>query len=379
MRLLAAAEAGEPDDCGAARRAVFSGLALEEELGTAVQCSLWALRGDLDASGELLELVRNLHKTRGDWFYDIATGCSVCQTGDTLAKYGVTLTNGTALHLFVPDDAKRAELSQCGCHLGSGPYHGTCLPFFNGTGHYGVTYEAAGRITEPNKLSDAARELLADAAQDPDFFAWTTLRAHGQTEVDAGVPERKQTAQDNFVRFVRDNIAKSVLACSKRDIAGSLYWLGFALHSLQDFASHRGRTNPEHSYNAKEGKNPDEAELSTERASILTEDVLGEMFKDRLATCAADFSKFSGPQLSFREKTKRFNQTLDFTPYSVWEYKRSFKEFEDARQKLGAGTVVVRWFGETDDKGTSDDCRWFSPAQRATPCGALMARVFEKP
>lgn len=263
-------------------------------------------------------------------------------------------------------------------HLGAGGWRGLCLPWNKLKGHYGVTRDAA---VDTKMFSAKAVRVLADAAQDPDLFAWEDMAAPAQTPADDHArPIDSQTAQGAFVAWTGRQLAASQAAClsgTPDAVKRSLYWLGFSTHSLEDLAAHRGRTNPEHAYNAyTEDKSPDDKPAAERLARDLAGTFLSRALQGPLAPCAAAFATYSGEPYDYEEKVGLLGLRRDMTIDALKTYKASRTRFGELQRALSAipptepGTLAsirVRWFGGLDDMPAS------CAAEPA--CTALLDRV----
>ena len=135
---------------------------------------------------------------------------------------------------------------------------GGLYPPYGHIGHWEVT----AKVAEEMGFSAPGSNILCDASQDPDFYDFGTVAAHAQTpdEVDlcgsdtAGRTAIIDKAIDNYVEWVNDRVQRCTSALEKNNARLSLYWLGYALHGVEDLAVHRGITNGEH---ASTSDNPD--------------------------------------------------------------------------------------------------------------------------
>jgi pimeloyl-ACP methyl ester carboxylesterase len=144
------------------------------------------------------------------------------------------------------------------------PGPGTRLPsggIYPPYGHIGH-WEVTGKVIEEMGFSAPGSNVLCDAAQDPDFYDFGTVAAHAQTPDEAdlcGLDSVKRAAIidkaiDDYVEWVDSQFQRCTSALEKGNARVSLYWLGYALHSVEDLAVHKGITNGEH---ASTTDNPD--------------------------------------------------------------------------------------------------------------------------
>lgn len=414
LELLRVSASDEPEECVEARKRATSGISTEDVLWEAVHCASWALKDDPDRMQALIALSHEVHTRHSSWFLTVdrtpkSDPATVCTAWVKLGELGIDTGSQSSLRLFVPDRATYAKLTETTCHLGSGPYRGVCLPLMNGSGHYVVTRDAARAANKTGTLfSAAAIKILADASQDPDFFAWKKMVAHAQTESHEGEPLPSTDAQKAFVEYFRGLARQAGEQCTTQDVARSLHTLGYALHTVQDMMSHRGRTNPEHAHNAyrescEDAKpcsagdsdcysrlgvckgedtdcfvgdgscNPDAMLASTSMAEDVTKRALGWLAGHGLKHCVPAWSKYAGAEVTFRTK-RTWGYEMDFSPLEVLRYRRSKNDFAAARDRNQHDTkknLRVRWFGEQNF--SRDLCTWENGSP--TACGELMLRA----
>ncbi len=144
------------------------------------------------------------------------------------------------------------------------PAAGTKLPsggIYPPWGHIGH-WEVTGKVLEEMGFSAPGSDILCDAAQDPDFYEFGTAAAHAQTPDDAdlcGSDSAKRTAiinqaVEDYLTWLSAQVERSVTAVEEGNTRLALYWLGYALHGVEDLAVHKGITNGEH---ASTADNPD--------------------------------------------------------------------------------------------------------------------------
>lgn len=144
------------------------------------------------------------------------------------------------------------------------PGPGTRLPaggIYPPYGHIGH-WEVTGKVAEEMGFSSPANNVLCDAAQDPDFYDFSTVAAHAQTPDEAdlcGPDSVKRTsiinkATDDYVAWMDAQFQRCTSSLEKENERLALYWLGYALHGVEDLAAHKGITNGEH---ASTTDNPD--------------------------------------------------------------------------------------------------------------------------
>jgi hypothetical protein len=222
----------------------------------------------------------------------------------------------------------------------------------NSPGHFEITGDALRSFG----FSEDAVSIAADAAMDPDFYDWTTCGAHAQTEYDdEGRPSQEESeAVDKYIDWVRKHVGNMLLQ-SKKDAEHGLFFLGYVLHAVQDLASHKGITNPQHSYESTydpgEDADCDHSEKNRELAAQYTRDFLGEFEQkyralfEKLKTYDAPFSPFD-IRLSKDEKCGLLGKTGDCWDLSFTEY-LEYKALADKYAKIKDSVSFKLW--ETDD------------------------------
>lgn len=332
--------AGESTDetCQVVEAAVRAGVALEDDVWTTVLClterlppaavepflnKARAFRNDPESLVKLAvtRLPGDL-RTRLD-------------DAETIGKTTVAVYVGPSRRHEFP------ELRQPSSHLGPGSWRSLCLPWTQ-EGHYEATAKAGAMLGQD--LSPAAIAVLADASQDPDFFDWRTMAAHGQTPLDvAGRPLDEQIAQQGFRDFIREHVNSAAKACAAGDVRSALYWTGYALHAVEDVAPHRGRTNEEHAYNAYvENKNPDREDAAFTLARDLAASMLRRLLAGPLSPCASRLASYSGAPIVYAEKVTTFKRQRDLTVAELRAYKRGQEAFKPLASDAKAR---IRWFG----------------------------------
>lgn len=228
------------------------------------------------------------------------------------------------------------------------PGPGTRLPsggIYPPYGHIGH-WEVTGKVIEEMGFSAPGGNVLCDAAQDPDFYDFGTVAAHAQTPDEAdlcGQDSAKRTAiidkaVNDYVGWVDAQFQRCTSALQKGKVRLSLYWLGYALHGVEDLAVHKGITNGEH---ASTTNNPDyqaaDVALSYVYARRMLDAVrsaLGQDGFDRLRNHDGD------GRLNFIEKHRK-----GIHPEG-WDIDNHFSEYEAAGKRYKTIKPVpepVRW------------------------------------
>jgi Clostripain family len=193
------------------------------------------------------------------------------------------------------------------------PGPGTRLPsggIYPPWGHIGH-WEVTGKVLEEMGFSAPGSDVLCDAAQDPDFYEFGTVAAHAQTPDEAdlcGADSEKRTAiinqaVEDYIGWVEAQFQRCADALEQGNTRLALYWLGYALHAVEDLAVHKGITNGEH---ASTADNPDfqaaDVALSYVYARRMLDAVrnaVGQKASDRLRNHAGD------GKLGFFEKHRK--------------------------------------------------------------------------
>ncbi len=130
---------------------------------------------------------------------------------------------------------------------------GGWIPPYGHIGHWEVT----GKVIEEMGFTAPAADILCDASQDPDFYDFGTVMAHAQTPDGADLCKNDENGKNkrqgiidkaigDYVAWVNAQLSKCASALAKDKVRLSLYWLGYALHGVEDLAVHKGMTNGEH-------------------------------------------------------------------------------------------------------------------------------------
>lgn len=347
-----AADVGEEEECKTADANLRSGAAFEDDYWFAVVC----VTSHFSEEGP--EKVERFAREARDFRHAQEKRFIAIEGSDTKAR--LEAMDKVLAHVAPERAAQmKKELSHYAgdkiplyvtglyrADLDSGAWRGVCVPWSGENGHYEATKGALEQLSGRGKaFSPDAVEIVADASQDPDLFAWTDMAAHGQTPFSsdsAGVA----AAQTKWVEFVRRYISKAGEKCennAEESVREALYWTGYALHAIEDVAPHRGRTNEEHSYNAYvEHKNPDVEGAAFKLAEDMAAKFLETMLDTKLSKCMPHFAQYKGRQLSYVDKVKGFNLALELTPVEYLKYRASHKLFAEIKDTNGSR---VRWFG----------------------------------
>ena len=366
--------AADNELCVRAEARVRAGLAILDDVWLAATCVLHRLP-DKSAEAQAL-FVEAVEKFRDAPSTARAT---ISVYGKDLPKplsedYAATQADpNMEVDVFVADPTKRAGLLAIPQpHLGMGSWRGICLPWQAKAGHSDVTLKALRTLeASGSQFSKDAEAVLTDAAQDADFFQWTKMPAHAQTDSDAaGRPKNPASAQDDVINWVSTHLDKATTACKDNgagelSLKKALYWLGYSVHALQDLAPHRGRTNPEHSYNAAHSENPDLDDNAIALAEDLTVRYFNHALTHQLKPCAGKFATYKGGSVSPTFKVHDLGLRYDNTPASLLEYRSSKALFEKIQ---GENAVSIRWFGGKSPKKT---------CAADSGCEALLGKVLK--
>ena len=332
---------GESADetCKVVEAAVRGGVALEDDVWTSVLCLTERLPPE-----DVESFIKRARAFRNDPESIVKVSIHRLPS-DLRARMEESETIGaTTATVYVAPGRRNEfpELNQTSSHLGPGSWRSLCLPWTQ-EGHYEATAKAGAILGR--ELSPGAISVLADASQDPDFFDWGTMAAHGQTPLDAaGVPQEERVAQKSFRDFVRLHVASAAKSCTSGDLRSALYWTGYALHAVEDVAPHRGRTNQEHAYNAySEKMNPDRDDAAFILARDLAASMMRRLLAGPLRPCAPGLATYSGVPITYVEKLTKFDRHRDLTVAELRVYKSGQVVFKNTASDPKAR---VRWFGE---------------------------------
>jgi hypothetical protein len=185
-------------------------------------------------------------------------------------------------------------------------------------GHYDVTKKV---LHEVFKFTRDAQHIVSDASQDPDFYDWLSDAAHAQTPHENGRVKRPEDQKNgslaitDFSKWLSRLANETKSYCMRDDPKGALFFLGYALHAVQDLAAHNGRTAAQHSWNSycfkrdcggqspKEG-DPDEVEAHIELAGKYSEAYLLALLRSSGDSCWDRMKEFKGSSVRPSEKLK---------------------------------------------------------------------------
>ncbi|MBN8226879.1 hypothetical protein JYK02_05070 [Corallococcus macrosporus] len=264
-------------------------------------------------------------------------------------------------------------------------------------GHYGATHQALQRVTrllDPNgeefkkalivprgTFPSYVHELMADASQDGDFYAWELPEAHAQAGCDeegtarntpCAEPGQPNCWQQRFFGWVGKQLARAKAACDAGDVNAFYYWIGYSLHPIQDLAPHKGRTNCEHAFNAYvEKDSPDNRPVNFDLAVSTTEaylKVVGDEIKS--ASCLSSVRTMR-QDLPVQNRTwKRQNVGAGWNPtWALGLLKYRFT-LASKYKKLKPPESTVRWFTNGDEKDQTGPA-WHSCSE-IQACQALL-------
>jgi hypothetical protein len=127
-----------------------------------------------------------------------------------------------------------------------------------------------------------------------DLRHWTTDCAHGMTPVDThtGQPTiDPDIARAGWQAWIDHHVRRASQQLEDRPHAHApLYFMGLALHAIQDQEAHQGMTNTEHARRSVVGDDPDVAPAALERGAAVTCDAL-ERFARQIRVDAAAHSR----------------------------------------------------------------------------------------
>lgn len=293
-------------------------------------------------------------------------------------------------------------------YLGSGPLLRLGTGPREMDGHLGVTAQALQRVTtvyppedprfDPQRVVSRGvyprelRQLIQEASQDPDFYAWSIPAAHAQTPCDeAGTGaainpcgpgvDVADCSRREFLEWIREQARRTRAACERKDGRAALYWVGFTLHAVQDLASHRGRTNAEHAHASYVlvDADPDEAPSSQALALDMSERFLASVGERLGEMCAEAINQSRGdgaPQPA-SWKTRTAGLEWDFTPANLLQYRQAASRYAElvARE----AEAPIRWMSDPPGPEAGDvSVRCASLAGCEAVFGEVLRRFHEE-
>jgi hypothetical protein len=352
-------------------KAVGDGLAVDEHVWLAVSCIMDGLSKEqrFDEAGQFLKQVHDFEATTQDLIQvsrKQAKDAGLRPPPDRACKEREENNDGCEKVVIYATPAAREKKESLKTvekgTLGADGYRGLCVPWRRKSevrGHYQVTKEAIDRARKRGlSITPKAEDVMADASQDPDSFAWSQMAAHGQTGDTNGVPsEKPEDAEANFRQWVVGWFEKAAERCRSADPRVQLegiYLLGYAMHAIEDVASHRGRTNPEHAYNALFEDNPDKVIGVDALAAEMAADGLLAAINGKAASCVGPLKTLKAGLLLFPQKRSAFAFTWDGTPVSFALYELSANQFKPHKDVPSAR---VRWFGPVGPWPNGQTCQ----------------------
>ena len=160
-------------------------------------------------------------------------------------------------------------------------------------GHFEITDEVLK--SQGRDFGPRTRFLVADASQDPDFYDWSDPAAHGQSKCGPDGALESGDFRANQKAWIQKHLGRFKTEVSAGNPQLGLYFLGYALHSIQDLVFHAGMSNAEHSYWDYVAEVPvdlgpdleaklDAANLATDYALMRIGEIAG-IHWDQLAEC----------------------------------------------------------------------------------------------
>lgn len=368
-----AADVGDDPDCKAADARLRGGVTIEEDYWSCVICVMATKQ---PAEVELFLPKADEFREKSGRFYTIELAkletIAVLSTDASEKALQLGLFNdasdGDRVAIYLAPEKQASKPPDVRFSMGT-KWRGIPIPWSK-PGHYDITLNLAKGAKIPGTSNPAfskeAIAILTDASQDADLFSWTDMAAHAQTETNKeGKPIPTAQAEAKWIAFVQTHLASAREPCGKCDsfsTASSLYHLGYLLHAVEDLASHRGRTNPEHAYNSygKPKNEPDTQAAAYALAADMMPRFLDQALRGPLAACVTAYSSYHGPGVSYTQKIGKLGFRLDLTPKTYRDYRVSKNVFVKTKDEPGS---VVRWIPE--DVTTCE----------TGECAALLARL----
>jgi hypothetical protein len=363
----------ETPECRDSIARVRAGLALEQDVWRSVSCIVdsYTRSGDAERVEVFLQEVRDFEVKTDRWI-------DVERKDAEAAGLSVPQELGEYVTIYVTNEVRATKPSLQTINtktLGAGSFRGLCLPWRRKPGvggHYEATKQTVARLRKKYSVTRKAEDIMADASQDPDFFAWTEMAAHGQTEDRDGFPsETAEAAESKWREWVVKWFTEAGKRCKSNTLGAQrqgIYLLGYAIHAVQDVAAHRGRTNPEHAYNAKFETNPDKVPgvdaLAAEMAALALEGAL----KGRANACVVPLHSITEGVFLWSQKINELGFVWDGTPSALLAYQETAPAFG---AKMGEPGARIRWFGGDHGWPAGTSCK------DEPKCSSLIARLVD--
>lgn len=261
-------------------------------------------------------------------------------------------------------------------------------------GHYGITQQALqqfstgeGALLLGRAYPKAMHELIADAAQDGDFYAWNDPAAHAQTgsaesstcKADVCPDSEPDCWKQKMYRWVEQQLERARSACQQPDGGReALYFVGYSLHAVQDLATHQGRTNCEHAYAAYiDGSNPDEVGPYNQLAQELTQGYLRAVASKLVSFCGNRLLNLPKPHKPQGAAWKRQTLKSGLSVTGMLSYRFDVAHRYEKLLK-GEGEAPIRWF-QTGVDERKPQPNTVLKCKDIEACSQMMDRLLEIP
>lgn len=245
---------------------------------------------------------------------------------------------------------------------------GPLLGHLGAQGHYEVTLQALEGIHSPAgvRMSDTAREVLADASRDADFYEWTKPAAHAQADMNATTGEVSESADKalrNFFDWTHERLDRIGIQCDAGRPREALYLLGYALHGIQDFVFHAGMSNAEHSWRDQferrvdtEWRYADKMEIARHVTAMFVAAYAQGGDARRSACIERMFGWEGGGSLFFWEKRRLLDRSVELTFERVREFRSIGSQVDGthycrncdprAKERVELKNKWLDWYGD---------------------------------
>jgi len=200
-------------------------------------------------------------------------------------------------------------------------------------GHLEITTE----VLKDFGFHENAIDIVGDASQDPDFYDWSLPCAHAQTKNDevGRTIESREEAERNYLNWIK-RLTERIVKITHQDKRSGLFFMGYALHGIQDLATHKGITNAQHAFLSKlfgRKDDPDHIEGNRIKAKEYTKKYI-EFLKKRYHKTYKKLISYKGRLLPwdrlmpFEKNGLLDKEGWDLTPQAFIDYSALSKKYE---------------------------------------------------
>lgn len=165
-------------------------------------------------------------------------------------------------------------------------------------------------------FSPRARRLVGETSRWTDWYRWNDHAANAATlHRPDGTPQDPVAAAALTTSYLRAYLQR----LADGPISERFVWLGFALHLVQDLASHQGRTDPEHTFQLfLMLPNPDWSPAAVRRGLDYSRRLLGTL-RQRLGPGFDELRRAAGARRLTSAEAERLLGPKDFSLPALFE------------------------------------------------------------